>query len=268
MRRHRRPSDGVSVLLPDTWPGLLSPSKNDNEVNKALFAGRRGSNGEAWVRVAIIARDPMAVMGMRHLLARDDPVWLSTYSEIPDGNALLHQDVIIWIRMHHDGMPDLAGHVAWLCRNNLELKQMVISDALPAATPPGPGPLAGVWLARGTESRDMLYALLRLMMRTPLSRGPMLTKRLGQMQWRVLLLRAAGADTNCIASKCGIAVNTVSVHESAIRERLGISGRSEYAWLLRSVALMLEAVPALCRDVKSLITERKERETSERIPRY
>lgn len=260
MRRSRQ-GESVSMLLPDTWAGPLSSGKHDRKVKEVLLPGRGGNNEDTWLRVAIIARDPMAVMGMRHLLARDEPVWLSTYSDIPDGSALLHQDIIIWIRMHHDGMPELAGHVARLCRNKPQLKQLVISDALPAATPPGPGPLTGVWLARGNESQEMLYALLRLVMRAPPPCGPMLTKRLGRMQWRVLLLRAAGAATPCIASSCGIAVNTVSVHESAIRERLGINGRSEYAWLLRSVAQMLAAVPALCRDVRR--REKKKRERSE-----
>ncbi|MBM7016672.1 LuxR family transcriptional regulator [Enterobacter cloacae] len=232
-------------------------------MKEVLLQGRGGNVEDSWVRVAIIARDPMAVMGVRHLLAGDEPVWLSRYSEIPDRSTLLHQDIIIWIRMHHDGMPDLAGHVARLCRNKPQLKQLVISDALPAATPPGPGPLAGVWLVRGNESREMLYALLRLVMRAPLPCGPMLTKRLGRMQWRVLLLRTSGAATSCIASSCGIAASTVSVHESAIRERLGINGRSEYAWLLRSVAQMLAAVPALCRDLR-----RFGREVREWFPSY
>lgn len=260
MRRSRQ-GDGVSLLLSDTWAGPSSPGKHDHDTKKVLLPGRRGNNADACARVAIIARDPLAMMGMRHLLARDEPVWLSTYNEIPDWSALLYQDIIIWIRMHHDGMPDLAGHVARLCRNKPELKHLVISDSLPAAIPPGPGPLAGVWLARGNESREMLYALLRLVMRAPLPCGPMLTKRLGRMQWRVLLLRAAGASTPSIASRCGIAVNTVSVHESAIRERLGISGHAEYAWLLRSVAQMLAAVPALCRGVRR--REKKKRERSE-----
>jgi DNA-binding CsgD family transcriptional regulator len=267
MRRSRQ-GDGIPVLLPDTWAGPSSPGKHDYEAKELLLPGRGSNNEEAWVRVAIIARDPMAVMGMRHLLVRDEPVWLSTYTEIPDGSALLHQDIIIWIRMHHDGMPDLAGYVARLCRNKPRIKQLVISDALPAATSPGPGPLAGVWLARGNESREMLYALLRQVMRAPMPCGPMLTKRLARMQWRVLLLRAAGTDTHSIASRCGIAVNTVSVHESAIRERLGISGRSDYAWLLRSLAQMLVAVPALSRDVHRRKQKRNGREKIEQFPGY
>ncbi|ELY5941252.1 response regulator transcription factor [Cronobacter malonaticus] len=261
--RRSRSGDGTTVLLPDSWSGPLSSGENGNEVKEMLLPGRGSNNEEAWVRAAIIARDPMAVMGIRHLLARNEPVWLSTYSEIPDQSALLSQDIIIWIRMHHDGMPELAGHVARLCRNKPKLKQLVVSDALPVTTPPGPGPLTGVWLARGNESREMLYALLHLVMRAPIPCGPMLTKRLGRMQWRVLLLRAAGTDTHSIASRCGIAVNTVSVHESALRERLGISGRSEYAWLLRSVAQMLIAVPALCRDIHRRKKNRNRREASE-----
>lgn len=253
MVRRSRPSDGFSFLLPDVWAGSsTSGQRSGHEVNKTLLSGRRCNDEEAWMRVAIISRDPMAVMGMRHLVVRCEPVWLCIYKDVPDREELAGQDIVIWLRMHHDGMPDLAGHVAWLCRHNPKLKQLVISDALPAATPTGPGPLSGVWMARGNESREMIYALLLQIMRAPIAPGPMLTQRLGRMQWRVLLLRAAGINTHSIAYKCGISVKTVSVHESVIRERLGIRGRAEYAWLLRSVAQMQAAVPALCRDVCGL----------------
>lgn len=258
MRRCGRSGDSNIYLLPDGWVGSSKsgPSKGGDEVllNGKDFTEKAGGN-----RVTVIGRDPLAMVGMRHMLARGEPVWLRTMRDIPENGELVGQDVVIWIRMRHDGMPDLVGHVARHCRNNPSLKQLIISDELPASIPPGPGPLSGVWLARGCETREMLYAMLHLILRSPPPTGPMLTKRLGRMQWRVLLLRASGVKTGAIADVCGISVKTVSVHESAIRERLGVSGRFEYAWLLRSVAQMQAAVPALCRDVVHL-KNRKEHE--------
>ncbi|ELE9730698.1 hypothetical protein RM407_004401 [Enterobacter kobei] len=59
-------------------------------------------------------------------------------------------------------------------------------------------------------------------------------------------------DTSSIAQACGISIKTVSVHESALRERLGVSGRAEYAWLLRSVKQMQKVLPILGREVRYL----------------
>lgn len=259
MRRRCRPNDNSTSILPDAWPGT-SVCRQDGEFEQAVLLNSGGNTeGATWKRLTIIGRDPLAIAGMRHMLAHGAPIWLRTMTDVPDTGQLVGQDVAIWIRMRHDGMPDLVGHVARHCRNNPALKQLVISDALPASIPPGPGPLSGVWLARGCETREMLYALLRLIMRTPPPTGPMLKKRLGRMQWRVLLLRASGVETSVIADVCGISIKTVSTHESAIRERLGVRGRFEYAWLLRSVAQMQAAVPALCRDVVRL-KNRKEYE--------
>jgi len=201
---------------------------------------------------------------MRHLLAHGTSVWLRICNHVPSTAALIGLDMVIWLRVHHDGMPDLAGHVTRLRRAAPGVKQLVISDALPMSIPSGPGPFSGVWLARGRESREMLSALLRLVMKAPPAVTPLLRKRMGRAQWRVLSLRAAGVGIRDIAKICGMSEKTVSVHESVLRERLGVSGRSEYAWLLRSVAQMQAAVPALCREVhrlaKAHTRTRKERE--------
>ncbi len=260
MRRYRRKTDIAPVLLPDSWTGDDSTYRQSNTGRReALIEERRDVAGIASMRVTIISRDPLAAAGMRHMLSRVTPISLSTRYCIPQKiNELSDQDVVIWIRMHHDGMPDLAGHVARLCRNTSTLKQLVISDALPVSFAPGPGPLSGVWMVRANESREMLYAMLREVIRAQRPNGPMLTKRLGRMQWRILLLRASGAATRAIAEVCGISVKTVSAHESAFRERLGVRGRLEYMWLLRSAALMQEAIPALCRDIRRLKRRKNE----------
>lgn len=253
MRRRRRSGKDACLLLPDPRSALCLPEGAPAPArHRTMQPGGGACDAQDWLRVTIVGRDPMAVTGMRYLLARHASVWLSVCTCVPDEAALAGQDMVIWLRVHHDGMPDLAGHVASLCRLQPKVKQLVVSDFLPALTPPGPGPLSGVWMARGGENRDMLSALLRCIIRTPRVSGPLLTRRLGRMQWRILLLRAAGACTRGIAAICGMSPKTVSVHESAIRERLGLHGRVEYAWLLRSVALMQDAVPALRRDVHRL----------------
>lgn len=252
--RRRRPGTDASLLLPDSWSGPYSRPENApvRSRGRTMQPGGGGCDARDWLRVTIVGRDPLAVTGMRHLLASHASVWLNICTYVPDKASLAGQDIVIWLRVHHDGMPDLAGHVASLCRLQPAIKQLVVSDFLPALTPPGPGPLSGVWMARGGENRDMLSALLRCIIHTPRVCGPLLTRRLSRTQWRILLLRAAGACTRSIAVICGISIKTVSVHESAIRERLGLYGRIEYAWLLRSVALMQDAVPALRRDVRRL----------------
>lgn len=247
------PDHDFPLVLPD----LLIPRKVASATNNSRFPDQVNADGTARPRVAIIARDPLAMAGMCHMLAQSAPDCVCTYSFIPDIGMLVEHDIVIWIRVHHDGMPDLAGHVAWLCRKSPGVRQLVISDSLPGGIPAGPGPLSGVWLARGSESREMLFALLRLVMQSPRPSGPVLTKRLGRMQWRVLLMRARGADTSTIADSCGISVKTVSVHESTLRERLGINRRSEYAWLLRSVIQMQKVVPALRRNVSQLNKKEK-----------
>lgn len=250
MRRDRT-SEGRAILLPDTWAGPYTGRKVTPCRRGTILSGRGNSDEDSWLRVTIIGRDPLAVTGMHHILNELPFVWLNTLTCIPDEFEFSEQDIVIWLRMRYDGMPELAGQVASLCRRHPGIKQLVISDLLPSLTPPGPGPLSGVWLARGTESCEILSALLRGMIRTPRN-GPLVSRRLGRMQWRILQLRAVGECTRSIADICGISVKTVSGHESLIRERLGIRGRLEYAWLLRSVVQIQTAVPGLFREMKHL----------------
>lgn len=252
MRRRRRSDDTPSVLLPDTWPKNGIRRQDDLDASEEHLLARPCVRGVSLIRVTLISRDPLAAESIKCMLINEKPIRLRTLYDIPETESLVGQDVVIWVRMNHDGMPDLAGRVAWLCRNCQEIKQLILSDALPSGVRPGQAPLSGVWIARGCESREMIYALLLRVIFSPRPIGPMLTHRLGRMQWRVLLLRATGAHTEVIARFCGISVKTVSVHETAIRERLGISNMSEYAWLIRSVAQMQKAVPALSRGVRGL----------------
>lgn len=250
--KRRRPGCDAALLLPDNWPKTRLNENVSSGVCETLQPGSMRSPAETWPRIAIIARDPFATIGIRYLLTSGPSVWLRTYDHVPAESALKDVDVVIWLRMHHDGLPDLAGHVVSLCRLRCRLKQLVISDLIPTGIPPGPGPLSGVWISRANECREMLSAMLRVVIRAPPPSGSILAKRLGRMQWRVLLLRAAGMDTSSIAQACGISIKTVSVHESALRERLGVSGRAEYAWLLRSVKQMQKVLPILGREVRYL----------------
>lgn len=198
-------------------------------------------------RINIICFDPLARVGISHLLKKLPFIELNTSDYIPELSVLADNHIVIWLRVRNDGMPDLAGYVVRVCRQLPYIKQLVISDALPYTTPPGQGPLSGVWLARGTESVDMLLALCRELIRVPQSFGPLLKPRLGPMQWRILQLRAAGIDAKNIATICRISVKTVSAHESLLRDKLGVKCRVEYFWLLRSVANIFAEIPALCR---------------------
>lgn len=252
-RTQEAPLSGLA--LPDDWPGERLTGTRVRRVRdggeELLVPDWIRPEWASWTRVILVGRDPWGVAGLRHLLARCGAVRLRVLQALPadaDGAALLAEaDVVVWLRLHGDGMPELSGMVAGLRRRCPWLRQLVISDALPRSLAASPCALSGVWTAHGRERCEFLYGLLAAVMAAPPPSGPLLSQMLNRSQWRVLLLRASGLNTKDIATACGTGYKTVSVHESAIRERLGIVNRVEYAWLLRCVKLILAAVPGLLR---------------------
>ena len=237
--------------LPDGWPGTPQSGGGRRVQDggaELLVPGWIKPDWANWIRVTVVGRDPHALAGVRHLLARCGAIRLRVLADIPPSAAGLGEpDVVVWVRLRHDGLAELAGYVAALRRTHPQVRQLVISDALPAGLAGQACPLTGVWMATGQVRPDALYALLGRVLTTPAPRGPLLAPVLNLSQWRVLLLRAGGADTRRIAEACGTSVKTVSVHESAIRERLGLANRVEYAWLMRAAHNVMQAVPGLAR---------------------
>ena len=240
------------LLLPDDWPGeRIKGARRVREAQEELLVPDWIHPAWAdWTRVTVIGRDPWAVTGMRHILARCGAIRLRVLRDIPAEckTGLNDTDVVVWLRLRNDGQSELSGHIARIRRTCPWIKQFVISDALPRNMARGPSALSGVWTAHAGEGCETLYSLLARVLTAPPPAGPLLSRMLNRSQWRVLLLRARGLNTKDIAATCRIGYKTVSVHESAIRERLGIENRAEYAWLLRSVSLIQTAVPGLARE--------------------
>lgn len=241
----------TDLALPDNWPGDLMPSGRTHRVkggyDELLLPDWIKPEWAPWTRVIIVGRDEWSITGVRHLLARCGAIRLRVLKDMPEGNDLEGVNIAIWLRLRGDGLPELSGYVARLRRRFPQLKHFVVSDALPRAMASGTSALCGVWIAQGRENRDSLYQILSKAITEPSPAGPLLSKILSPAQWRVLLLRSSGMNTASIAEVCVISYKTVSVLESTIRERLGITNRVEYAWLLRCVKLIQGAVPGLVR---------------------
>ncbi len=250
-RRRAPEAMPCGTTLPDGWPGTRQPGGGHRVQDggaELLVPGWIKPDWASWIRVTVVGRDPYALCGIRRLLARCGAIRLRVLADIPPSVAGLGEpEVMIWLRLRHDGQAELAGYVAALRRTQPQVRQLVISDALPAGLAGRSCPLTGVWMATGQVGTGALYALLGRVLTTPAPRSPLLAPVLNLSQWRVLLLRAGGADTRRIAEACGTSLKTVSVHESAIRERLGLVNRVEYAWLLRAVERVMQAVPGLAR---------------------
>lgn len=244
----------TGLVLPDDWPGDRLSSGRTRRVTdgceELLLPDWIKPEWSSWTRVIIVGRDVWGITGIRHLLARCGAIRLRVLKNMPKDADLEGANITIWLRLKNDGLPELSGHVAMLRRRFPQLKHFVISDALPRAMANGKSALSGVWIARGRENADALYQILSKAITAPSPAGPLLSRILSPTQWRVLLLRSAGMDTASIAEACTISYKTVSVLESAIRERLGITNRVEYAWLLRCIILVQAAVPGLARKMR------------------
>ncbi|MBK0469650.1 helix-turn-helix transcriptional regulator [Klebsiella aerogenes] len=255
MRRGQRRRTPLAMpcgtTLPDSWPGTRQSCGGrwvEDRGAELLVPGWIKPDWANWIRVTVVGRDPYALSGVRHLLARCGAIRLRVLADIPPSTAGFGDpDVVIWLRLRYDGLAELAGYVAALRRTHPQVRQLAISDTLPAGLAEQSCPLTGVWMATGQVRTDALYALLGRVLTTPAPRAPLLTPVLNLSQWRVLLLRAGGANSRRIADACGVSVKTVSVHESAIRERLGLMNQVEYAWLMRAVHAVMQAVPGLAR---------------------
>lgn len=229
-----------------------SENADDNgglrETNEAALLTPQWIQSD-WItcnRVTIIGRDPFAATGLRYLLARQGSVRLTFLHDIAElENDLDSSELLIWIRVRDDGLPELAGTVAKLSRLFPKLKQLVISDSLPIKQPAGQTILSGVWQACARESVNILYRLLIYVLTCERRSEPLMRRRLGRMQSKVLFMRAEGVDARTIAKVCGIAVKTVRAHESMIKKRMYIINHKEYAWLLRSCLLLKQELPGI-----------------------
>ena len=235
--------------LPDAWPGVcVTEGRGIKGINDEIFisAGYVPEWG-AWTRVTVIGHDSLAISGIRHLLAQYGNIRLKVYQHPPLLQEGLPEqpDVVIWVRTWPDGMPELAGYVIAFCRRYPTLRQLVISDFLPSGLCSGFSSIAGVWQVSGREKLTTIDSFLKLALLTPRRAGPLLKHRLSRMQWQIVLLRAAGANTDSITHACGLEMKKVYMLEATARQRLGVKNRVDYAWLLRSVERIAEAIPAL-----------------------
>ncbi|HEC2037743.1 TPA: LuxR family transcriptional regulator [Klebsiella oxytoca] len=243
----------MGTILPDAWPGMqdeIGRRVTEGET-EFLVPGWIMPDWASWLNVTLVCPDPWAQTSVRNLLARSGAVRLRV---VKNAAAVVAEpgdpDMVVWVRLRHDGQPEIARHVAILRRIRPHARQLVISDAIPPGMSVERCPLTGVWLANGRECVSELYSLLT----RALTAKPMLDmfrpNALSATQWRVLLMRAAGADTQAIIEASGMSYKTVSVHESAIRERLGLVNRAEYAWLLRAVSHTIAVMPGITRLAK------------------
>lgn len=242
-----------SLVLPDGWPGdpirgAQSRSVRDGSA-EILMPNWIKPDWASWKRVTVVGRDTWSVSGLRHILARSGAIRLTLLKDIPAqcDPALTQADLVVWLRMFGDGLPELSGHITVLRRRYPQVRQLVLSDALPRTMPPGFSALTGVLAVQASASTEDIYELICRALKLPPVTGPLLSKVLNRSQWRILLLRAAGKSIMEIVAICGISYKTVNTHEAAIKKRMHISNRVEYAWLLRSVQQMQQAVPGLTR---------------------
>ncbi|WP_270655281.1 helix-turn-helix transcriptional regulator [Enterobacter bugandensis] len=254
MRRNQRRKApemlSLGSALPDNWPGSRYEKGRhftDGEV-ECLTPGWIMPDWAHWIRVTVVGRDPWALIGLRHLLARCGAVRLRILKDAPvRSETLADQDLVIWLRLRHDGQQEIARHVAIVRRASSKVRQLVISDAIPQGMRSDRCLLTGVWLANGTANIHEIYDLLSRTMTFRTEYGMFRKKILSAMQWRVLFLRAAGANTGTITALCGISYKTLNTHELAIRAKLGLANRIEYAWMLRAVSQVFSVIPALKR---------------------
>lgn len=197
-------------------------------------------------RVTLVGRNVWSLIGICHLLGRYEDVIFGVMHDLPKAvDELDKSDVVVWLREKNDGFPELASLVVRLRRLRPDIKQLVVSDFIPAGLTEIHCPLSGVWVAHGRARTEMLIDLLDIVIAAPSRAGSLLSKTLSPGQWKVLQLRVAGFNANEIAQICRIGYKTVSVQESAIRYRLGLANRAEYAWLLRCVAALMDVAPGL-----------------------
>lgn len=85
-------------------------------------------------------------------------VKLQVFTSLPtDMNVLTDSSIVIWVKMRHDGLPELAGHIVKVCRRYRLMRQLVISDAIPEGMTNDIGPLSRVWLTHGVQKWIFYY---------------------------------------------------------------------------------------------------------------
>ncbi|MGQ7790168.1 helix-turn-helix transcriptional regulator [Shigella flexneri] len=196
-----------------------------------------------WTNVTVIGLDFFAICGVCSLLKRVGGVKLQVFTSLPtDMNVLTDSSIVIWVKMRHDGLPELAGHIVKVCRRYRLMRQLVISDAIPEGMTNDMGSFPS--MAYSWECKSGYFIIfITEGVKCSLFAWSFVYKTPGKSAMEGSFTPREGISTRKIAEICGIGLKTVSAHESAIRERLGTRKKVSSVWLVRNAQLIQQAIP-------------------------
>lgn len=244
----------LQAFIPDGWPGTPLTGTPMRTISAAgdeylLISGRQLIQSH-WRNVVIVSPDPLAVTGIRWMLAPLCPVRLRTFSDPSLLASMLSQgqiyrpDIVIWIQLRDGGMTDMAEYVLSLRRRLPHLRQIVISDSIPPALY-GRNLVGRVTILSPKASPLTVTQALRACLEGDSDQSCRLfpERLLTRAQWRVIALLSAGNTPALVAAQLNVNVKTVLLHRASAMRRLRLKGRPAEAWVINNMRAVLSILP-------------------------
>ncbi|HAV1840552.1 TPA: hypothetical protein JG919_003841 [Enterobacter hormaechei subsp. steigerwaltii] len=244
----------AQAMIPDGWPGIPmtgTPMRaiSAGEEEYFVISGRQLIQSH-WRNVVIVSTNPLAVTGIRWMLAPLCPVRLKTFNDpsvltsIPSYKLADRPDIVVWLQLRDGGMTDIAEHVLVMRRRLPGLRQIIISDSIPADLY-GRNLIDRVnILSPKATPLDITQALQSCLLEETGHPCRLFPERLlTHAQWRVLVLLSTGKTPASVASLLHLSAKTILLHRASAMRRLRLKGKPAEAWVIKNMRAVLSILP-------------------------
>jgi len=241
-----------NLVIPDFWDGnirnnvrYLSDEKSGSEY---YLKPRMNISSVEIDKVMMIAGNDYAVMGVRHILASNHSVHLKVTSKEAEVQSVVDEfnpKAVIWLFNTANELYESIPDILKIRRNHNKIKQVIISEELPATFCGEDAIVEGISLIPSTVSVQQLAEMISSCLVQKQFKRFFVRKWMSKRQLRVMAELGKGKRTSDVSRVLNIDSKTVLAHKYKAVDKLGISDRKEEAWAMRAITQLYTAIPCL-----------------------
>ncbi|MHA6314043.1 LuxR C-terminal-related transcriptional regulator [Pantoea sp. S-LA4] len=241
-----------NLVIPDFWDGNIRNNiryLSDEKTGSEYYLKPRMNISSVEIdKVMMIAGNDYAVMGVRHVLANNHSVHLKVTSKEAEIQPVVDEfrpKVVIWMFNSANEFYESITDILNVRRNHNKIKQIIISEELPATFCGEDVIVEGVSLIPSTVSVQQLAEMISSCLVQKQFKHFFVRKWMSKRQFRVMAELGKGKKTSDVSRVLNIDCKTVLAHKYKAVNKLGISNRKEEAWAMRAITQLYTAIPCL-----------------------